>query len=116
MKADIKKRLGFTTGEELGLPLTTDTVGKLLPNVQVKIVDGKGNPLKPGHQGELWYSYPGIMKYYCNEPEKTALTVTEDGWLKSGDICWVDEEGYVYVVGRSKVCFCHILFNPSSDY
>ena len=44
------------------------------------------------------------MKCYCNEPEKTALTITEDGWLKSGDISTVDGEGYVYVIGRTKVC------------
>lgn len=84
--------------------MTGSTVGELLPNIQAMIVDKEGRPLERGKQGEVWYKSPATMKGYCNDPEKTALTVTEDGWLKSGDIGWIDEQGYWYLVGRVKVC------------
>lgn len=78
------------------------------------MVDSEGRPLERGQQGELWYSHSGLMKYYCNEPEHTARAVTKDDWFKSGDICWIDNEGYVYFVGRCKVCVLHCLLAPAN--
>lgn len=96
--------MGSLTWIDVDVPLTGNTVGELLPNIRAMTVDKNNRPLERGQQGEIWYKSPSVMKYYCNEPEKTALTVTGEGWLKSGDIGWVDEQGYWYLAGRSKVC------------
>lgn len=69
------------------------------------VANGEGQPVERGQPGEIQYKSPATMTSYCNDPGKTALIFTEDGWLKSGDIGWVDEQGYLYIVGRSKVCF-----------
>lgn len=85
--------------------MTGSTVGELPPNIQAMTVDKEGRPQERRKQGEIWYKSPATIKGYCNDPGNTALTVTEDGWLKSGDIGWIDEQGYLYLVGRAKVCF-----------
>jgi 4-coumarate--CoA ligase len=56
----------------------------------------------PDARGELWVRAPNIMKGYWNKPEATKETLTPDGWLKTGDIAYVDEEGKFYIVDRKK--------------
>ena len=61
-------------------------------------ITGRG----PDARGELWVRAPNIMKGYWNKPEATKDTLTPDGWLKTGDIAYVDEEGKFYIVDRKK--------------
>jgi long-chain acyl-CoA synthetase len=58
--------------------------------------------LPAGQQGELWVRGPQVMAGYWNKPEETALTITTDGWLRTGDIARVDADGYFYIVDRLK--------------
>ncbi|KAB7496289.1 Luciferin 4-monooxygenase [Armadillidium nasatum] len=79
------------------------STGKLIPNVKAKIIDvNSGKPiLKPFQEGELLIKSPSLMKGYLNNPEATKEAV-EDGWYKTGDIVYYDEDKYFYVVERFK--------------
>ncbi|KAK8648889.1 hypothetical protein V6N13_129631 [Hibiscus sabdariffa] len=80
-----------------------DSVGMLLPSLEAKIVDpATGSAMKVNQRGELWLRGPSIMKGYLNNAEATAATVDSEGWLKTGDLCYIDDDGYVYVVDRLK--------------
>jgi len=76
------------------------SVGKALPGWEAKIVDDNGKELSPNQPGEIIVSGP-IMKGYYNNPQDTA-EVIKDGWLYTGDIGRVDEDGYLFIVGRKK--------------
>ncbi|KAI3981680.1 hypothetical protein MKX01_020623 [Papaver californicum] len=77
------------------------STGKLVANMQVKIVDpATGVALPPCKQGELWDKGPSIMKGYLVEGISSAID--SEGWLKTGDLCYVDNEGFIYVVDRLK--------------
>ncbi len=79
------------------------SVGRLLPNVEARIVDPvTGADLGPGGTGELWVRSPQVMRGYRHQPEATARTVDAAGWLHTGDLCTFDEDGYLYVVDRLK--------------
>ncbi len=64
--------------------------------------DGKFKFLKAGEEGELVVRGPQVMMGYHNEPDETANTIDADGWLHTGDIARMDEEGYFYIVDRKK--------------
>ena len=77
--------------------------GLALPNTQCRIVDPEsGADLPPGEEGELWVKGPQVMMGYLNSPQATADTITDDGWLKTGDISIIDSDGYMFVVDRLK--------------
>src|SRR5439155_6661024 len=69
--------------------------------VDVKVVDEQDRDLPHGSVGELWIKGPNVVKGYWNKPEATATTFT-DGWLHSGDVARVDDEGFIYIVDRAK--------------
>jgi len=78
-------------------------IGPLMPSTEGRIVDTEtGADLGPGHAGEVWVRGPQVMKGYLNNPEATARTVTSDGWLRTGDIGVVDDDGYLEIVDRLK--------------
>ena len=77
--------------------------GLALPNTQCRIVDTEtGDDLPPGERGELWIKGPQVMLGYLNNDQATADTITEDGWLKTGDIAIIDADGYMFIVDRLK--------------
>jgi fatty-acyl-CoA synthase len=79
------------------------TVGKPFPNVEVKVADPEtGEELAPGMQGELCCRGYNVMKGYYKNPEATAKAIDKDGWLHSGDLGVMDEQGYFRVTGRIK--------------
>lgn len=79
------------------------TVGRIGYQVEAKIVDPVTEEILPrGETGELWTRGYLVMKGYWEDEEKTKETITKDGWLKTGDIGSLDEEGYFKIIGRSK--------------
>ena len=79
------------------------SVGVTAPNTETKIVDPTtGHALGIGEDGEVWVRGPQFMQGYLNRPEATASTIDEDGWLHTGDIGHIDEDGHLYVVDRLK--------------
>jgi acyl-CoA synthetase (AMP-forming)/AMP-acid ligase II len=78
-----------------------DSVGRPVPVVDVKVVGDDGQDLPVGEVGELWIRGPNIVKGYWNNPEATTAAIT-DGWLHSGDLARIDDEGFVYIVDRAK--------------
>lgn len=79
------------------------SVGILVPNVEAKVVDiVTGKPLPPNRRGELCFRGPMVMKEYYKNMEATSSVIDSEGWLHSGDICRINEEGHVYIVDRLK--------------
>ncbi|KAB1217318.1 4-coumarate--CoA ligase-like 9 [Morella rubra] len=80
-----------------------DSVGRLAVNMEAKIVDpvtGEASP--PGQKGELWLRGPTIMKGYIGDDKATVETLDSEGWLKTGDLCYFDSDGFLFVVDRLK--------------
>lgn len=85
------------------LELRVSTVGRALPNVEVKIVDpATGEEVPRGVQGELCTRGYHVMKGYYNNPEGTAKAIDKDKWLHTGDLAVMDENGYCKITGRIK--------------
>lgn len=85
------------------IQLRTQTVGRPMPEVEVKIVDPRtGRECKPGEPGELCCRGYNVMKGYYKNPEATAEAIDQDGWLHTGDQAIMDENGYVRITGRIK--------------
>ncbi|WP_316176655.1 MULTISPECIES: fatty acid--CoA ligase [unclassified Bradyrhizobium] len=78
------------------------SAGKPLPGVEVAIIDPLGNPLAPRQVGEIATRSGSNMTGYWNLPEATARTLGKDGWLRTGDAGYMDEDGYVYIHDRIK--------------
>ena len=79
-----------------------ESVGRPLPNVEVKVVDDDRNPVSMGETGELACKGYNVMKGYYKMPEQTAETMDKKGWLYTGDLATVDEYNYYRIVGRKK--------------
>ena len=79
-----------------------ETVGKTLPGVEVKIVDGERREVPLGEPGELACRGYNVMLGYWKNPQATAEVIDKEGWLYSGDLATLDNEGYVRIVGRKK--------------
>jgi acyl-CoA synthetase (AMP-forming)/AMP-acid ligase II len=79
----------------------TSSIGRPLPDVEVKIVDEEGETLPPSEVGEILARGPRVMTGYWRDEGKTAQVMTTDGWLRTGDMGWMDEEGYLYLAGRA---------------
>ncbi len=112
------QRVGCTVAQGYGLTETSPvvsthpddptrvrsgSVGQCIPNTECKVVDPvTGTELGPKQEGEIWVRGPQVMKGYFNQPEATAQTIDAQGWLHTGDIGYVDEDGYLYIVDRLK--------------
>jgi acyl-CoA synthetase (AMP-forming)/AMP-acid ligase II len=112
----VEKRTGATTIQGYGLtetsPVThcipatggrSGSIGPPLPNTECRIVDPEsGEDVPEGDRGELWIRGPQVMKGYLNNEEATAATIDDEGWLHTGDIAVVDDEGNFEIVDRLK--------------
>jgi acyl-CoA synthetase (AMP-forming)/AMP-acid ligase II len=79
------------------------SIGPPLPSTECRLVDPEsGEDVGEGERGELWIRGPQVMKGYLNNPEATAATVDEEGWLHSGDVAVVDADGFFTIVDRLK--------------
>ncbi len=77
------------------------STGRATPILEIEVRDPEGRPLPVGERGEIWFKGPHLIRGYWNKPDATAETIV-DGWLRSGDLGRVDEEGFVYVEDRAK--------------
>jgi long-chain acyl-CoA synthetase len=111
----IKDRFGIDVIEGYGLteasPVVTSgtglaapegSIGVPLPGLEVRLVDADGQDALVGDPGELWVRGPNVFPGYWNDPEATHRAVDADGWLHTGDVAVVDDDGFLYLVDRVK--------------
>lgn len=108
----VKILQGYGLTESTGIGASTDdleesrrygTAGMLSPSMEAKIVDPESGEAFPVNKtGELWLRGPTIMKGYFSNEEATASTLDSHGWLRTGDLCYIDEDGFIFVVDRLK--------------
>jgi len=89
---------------------TIRSIGKPIGNFQIKVVDENGDPLPVGETGELCFKADAVVPYYFNGPAETAEAF-QDGWLKTGDMGYLDEQGYITLMGRKKEMYLQGGFN-----
>lgn len=80
----------------------TGSIGLPIPDTEVQIRDGNGKILPVGEVGELWIRGPQVMRGYWNRPEETEKVLDTQGWLETGDIAVMNEQGYLKIVDRKK--------------
>lgn len=78
------------------------SVGLPLPGVEVRLVDDDGADALVGDPGEVWVRGPNVFAGYWNDKDATAAVLTEDGWLRTGDVAVADDRGRLFLVGRAK--------------
>jgi len=91
---------GTEEEQEKKLKRLTSSIGRPLPDVEVKIVGKDGTSLPAEAVGEILVKGPRVMTGYWGDEEKTSQTISPDGWLRTGDMGWIDDEGYIYLAGR----------------
>ena len=118
LEADFSRLTGIAIDEdygmtEIGIPTVTPaqglkigSVGPLAPGYQAALRDDRGLEVSTGAVGRLWIKFPGNMIGYWNDPAATANTIV-DGWLDTGDLMSVDEDGYFWFHGRQKQIIVH---------
>jgi len=111
-----KKVTGVTLVEAYGLTETAPAacinpmdledyngaIGLPIPSTECRVIDSDGKPLPVGETGELCIRGPQVMLGYWNRPEETAKVLSDDGWLRTGDMARMDEQGFFYIVDRKK--------------
>jgi long-chain acyl-CoA synthetase len=85
----------------VGGPKKAGSIGRPMPGAQLKIVDDKDMEVPQGQQGEIILRTPGMMKGYWKRPEETA-EILRDGWVRTGDVGYVDEDGFYFITDRKK--------------
>jgi acyl-CoA synthetase (AMP-forming)/AMP-acid ligase II len=80
----------------------TGTIGLPLPGIDIAIKDDDGNSLPQGESGEICIRGPNVMPGYYNQPEENAKAFTADGFMRTGDIGIMDDEGYTRIIDRKK--------------
>lgn len=112
---EFRQRLNVTLNEGFGMTETSavshwcrpsevrrHSVGRALPHIEHRIVDASGRVCGVNEDGELRLRGPNIMQGYYKLPEETAKAFDEDGYLRTGDMARIDEDGFVYITGRIK--------------
>ena len=111
----VEAKFGLTLEEGYGLteaspvvtsPTGTDapigSIGIPVPGVDLRIVDESGDDVLVGDAGEIWVRGPNVFAGYWEDAEASATALTEDGWLRTGDVAVVDDDGYLFLVDRIK--------------
>jgi long-chain acyl-CoA synthetase len=111
----VRRRYGVDLTEGYGLteasPAVTSglghgapdgSIGVPLPGVEMRLVDTSGEDALVGDPGEIWVRGPNVFPGYWNDPEATATALTPDGWLRTGDVGVVDDDGFLSLVDRAK--------------
>lgn len=91
---------GTPEEKEKKLKRLASSIGRPMADVEMKVVDAEGNELPLGETGEFVARGPRIMSGYFKDEERTAKAFTKDGWLRTSDTGYVDEDGYFYLAGR----------------
>ena len=94
--------VSFQTAMDDPLERRVSTVGRVQPHLEVKVVDENGTITQRGQPGELCTRGYSVMIGYWNDPDKTVEAVDAEGWMHTGDLATIDDEGYCNIVGRIK--------------
>ncbi len=94
--------VSFQSSGEDPVSRRVSTIGRVQPHLECKVIDDDGNTVPRGTPGELCTKGYSVMIGYWDDEEKTAEAIDEDGWMHTGDLATIDEEGYGNVVGRRK--------------
>lgn len=94
--------VSFQSAMDDPLELRVSTVGQVQPHLEAKVVDLDGNTVPIGAPGELCTRGYSVMLGYWDDPEKTAQVIDAEGWMHTGDLATIDEQGYCRIVGRIK--------------
>lgn len=113
--AVIERRFGVTISEGYGLTeaspvvatsagteVRAGSIGSPLPGLEVRLVDLEGDDVLVGDAGEVWVRGPNVFAGYWQDEAATRGALTEDGWLRTGDVATVDDDGYLFLVDRMK--------------
>jgi long-chain acyl-CoA synthetase len=95
----------------LDAPRDDCSAGDPIPGIELRFVALDGVDVAPGEVGELWVRGPNVMLGYYRNEAQTRATVTEDGWLRTGDLARLAPDGALYIVGRSKELIIRSGFN-----
>jgi long-chain acyl-CoA synthetase len=86
----------------VGHPAPDGSIGLPLPGLLVRLIDRFGEDALVGDPGEVWVKGPNVFAGYWDDPEATRAVLTEDGWLRTGDLAVVDDDGFLWLVDRAK--------------
>ncbi len=100
--SEVSGAITFTRVDEDSFERLSESVGKPNEGIEIRIKDDKGNDLPVGNEGEICIKGDAVMKGYYKMPDETALVMTDDGFFRTGDIGKMDEDGYLYILGRKK--------------
>jgi long-chain acyl-CoA synthetase len=92
----------LVTVSPYNLPAYNGSIGFPAPSTDIKLVNDDGVEVATGEAGEMWVKGPQVMKGYYNRPDETLKVLNEEGWLATGDIARIDDDGFFYIVDRKK--------------
>jgi long-chain acyl-CoA synthetase len=104
---DLREGYGLTEAapvvtSSVGIEPRRGSVGRAVEGLEVRVVDSEGDDVPVGDSGEVLVKGPNVFVGYWNDPVTTARVIDKDGWLHTGDIAMVDDDGYLYLVDRAK--------------
>lgn len=103
--------IGTASLEDDPPEILATTVGKPTPGVELRLVDDQERPVPPGEVGRVHIRSAATMRGYWRDPEQTATTIAPDGWIRTGDLGWLDADGYLHLRGRESEMFIRGGFN-----